>query len=288
MGKQKERKEKVMKTQRLIAVVAVMMLALVGCPEAPIVPGNGDGNDQVLTGSLLVKGDLYGRDGSKVLSQDDMIQIGEAFIEKATSIEIYLNDPKDYSNYRRFSIPVVDGRFEGTCNGIVPGTYDVRVSVVDKNYYILFTTYESNTVVIEAGETSSLLLQLEFLSRYTFRVMMNGLPGSYDKDGNAMILNQNGNHHYAWWWRDSIEEPLVFNCSLPLDFEGGALQVLDQNGDEQWADLPLVPIDLDWETYNFGDVLVFDYVPPTWLGGLDIDIVFPWEGPNPPIPVPIP
>lgn len=284
-GSRQRKEEKMRKIEKCLFMVAVV-LALVGCP-APIIPvnnANSDGND-ALTGSLLVKGDLFGRDGQKTLPYEQLVEIGDSFKWKAASIGIYLYDIDRRTN-RWFAGPIVDGRFEESCEGILPGTYEVWINVTDKNGWQLFGSQSPFNVVIEAGKTTSHVVTLNFFSSYGFDITIPNLAGNYDEWGNnVIIVGADGNEYSVWW--DHNDGQMIIHAWLPLDFGGGALNIVDQNGMEYWADLPLVPADLDWSTYNFGNIIVYDFVPPTWLGGLNIDIEFEWERETS-VPVPVP
>lgn len=270
--------------KKIMTMTAVMMAAmvLVGCPAVQVpAPNNGDGNVPIEMGSLHIEGDLYGRDGEKILSHANLIEIGETFKAKARSINIYLYEKFEYGTYGanhqyNFSFPVVDGHFEGTAEGIFPATYEGWININDERGYSLFVNREASEVVIEAGQISEMAVTVDFLRSYIFYVVINNLPGSYGEWGEAMLLSRDGNQYPIYWYNYG-PEPRTFNAWVPLDFEGGAISITDQNGTTYLADLPLVVADLDWYSYNFGDLLVYDYAEPDWLGGLDVSITFGWE-----------
>ncbi len=271
-----------MKTTVIAVVMVLSAVFLAGCPEndaispeTTIVTAEQPDTDG---GSLRVKGDLYGT-SNKVLMQDDKKRIGDAFKSKAAKLQVSLSSVEkggDVRNYF-FDFPIVDGRFDGTAQGIIPGDYWVTVWVINEYYYSLFQM-RSKQISIVGGQTQKCPIVLDFCDFYFVYLTVDNLPGRYDKNGNAQMITTDGNTYYTHWWTRDLDGKMIFGIAIPLDFNGCALVITDLDGNVYQPDIPLDMLAVDFNAFNLGnDVFTFNYVPASWLGGLDVDISFAWE-----------
>lgn len=257
----------------LVAVVAF----LVGCPSAVVPVDNPV--DQVVdqtTGSITIEGDLFAVESTK-----GDPAIGEAMKQNAAWIAVALTpvDPT-VQNYPYFTIPVIDGHYEGVCKGILPGVWTVNVYLQDKNWYNLFGGV--TTTVIEGGSNSPVTVLLDFMSEYQFNFSIKDLPGEYifrDSefgqwlDCRVRFFDSEGQDRFIGYTKNA-DGNLEYMVSVPLDFNGGTLKITDSLGVERICDLPLTPSSLPWTVFQFGDKLTFDYVESNRYGGVDINIDF--------------
>jgi len=292
---------KMRKSLTAAVMVALIGLILMGCPPALNLPGN-----DAKTGSFTVKGDLYLPETAAKSGGCEMY-IGDALKHKAAWITFCLSPPtpsemetvpleatttapvpakggSGSSEFQFFQLPVVDGHFEGQCNGIAPGDYSVNVYVNDANWYGLF--WGETAVTIEGGKITPLSVTLNFFNYYSFRFRVDGLPGEYVyphtdefgwSDTWGTLISYDGESQRVYWWANEKGE-MIFNCTLPLNYQGGTLFINDVNGVEYCADIPLDICGLDWETFQFGDILAYDYVPSDRFGGFEVTIHFAFDG----------
>lgn len=259
-----------MKTQfcsKIVVVLAFLACGLLGCPmnEPPVV------NPPVTTeiGSLHIEGDLSG--GQKSISNEQLLAIGQAFLDRADSICAYLYEPmeKGGGEVARFCGTISAGHFvldSEASHVLIPvGKYELYVNIDGNGYPLFWGRPDGGQVNIGSGSNTADVV-FDFMEEYWVTVIVSDVPGNLGDSGNVRLIS--AEYPQATQWFRNVDGTIGFSFAGPVQFTGGTVVVTDDNGEEFAFDVAV-----DMATDYFGPIQV-SYVPSVNVGSLEIDSEF--------------
>ena len=294
-----------------LVLFAVLVLALAGCPPRHTCPPDPSGSGQynnppvanpLKTGSFTVSGNQYDSDSTKSMTYADSQRTGNALKAMAVTLVIdlaeysfgkiiptiedgqYIASPEKgggpATGYRHYVVPVSGGDYYGRFDGIPVGSYAVYTAFLDYNGYVLFEGYAS--IDIEENVVKPLTVIADFCVTYQFCFTITGLPGIYADESSFLIVpfvegQLGGGDNYVWLSIDQATGNFVVHATLPLNFDGGTILFSDINGAECKADVAIKPYQVVWDSFQFGQLLNFPFVPSVLLGGVDLTVELGYE-----------
>ncbi|MFA6410746.1 MAG: hypothetical protein WCW26_04200 [Candidatus Buchananbacteria bacterium] len=281
----------------------MMMLALTvflfGCPfSQPDPDDQGTIDVGAKDTSVYLRGNIWDGAVAKALGLNDM---GNKLRGKVRWLWVNLcpldggmgkslEEPeKGGGNSLSFAVAVDEaGNFDGGKDGIVPNTYLVYVHAEDAGRNQLFRPKKPiQQITIAGGTETKVVVGLRLLDKYFFQCCLPGLAGQYDGEwGYATVManwpkdvaDQMPQARKQWQisW-SKIDDRMLFYVDLPLDFPGGCVVVTDDTGKTYHPDLPLIPANLNWDTFSFSNVIDIPYVETQMLGALDLSLTWDYE-----------